>query len=78
MIYRVNGREVTEEEFFRNPSREVGEDFAVPGIVNPWPGGTNRYISGAAKFSGDPDGWCGTREEAVEKIKARGMVPFKV
>ena len=77
MIYRVNGREVTEKEFFEG-GREPGEDFAMPAISNPWPAGTQRYISGAADFSGDPNGWCQTREEAVEKIKKRGKVPFKV
>lgn len=76
MIYRRNGQKVTKQEFHEG-GRQPGEDFAVAGISNPWPAGTQRYISGAADFSCDPNAYCGTMMEAEEKIKKRGKVPFR-
>jgi hypothetical protein len=41
-----------------------------------WPAGTQRYISGAARFSNDPQAWCSTMKEAEEKIRRRGLTPI--
>ena len=40
-------------------------------VISDWPIG-GRYVSGAAKYSGDPDGFCPSRSDAIEKIKRRG------
>lgn len=71
MIYRVNGKRVSEEEFTKG-SRGID---GMPGTMIRWPANRNRYISGAARFSNDPQAWCGSMEEAKEKIKRRGCEP---
>lgn len=44
-----------------------------PGVQMGWPT-EGRYVSGAARFSKDPEAYCMTRHDAEEKIKRQGKV----
>lgn len=35
------------------------------------------YYAGVARFQGDPEAFCGSAEEAIEKAKRNGRVPIK-
>ena len=56
--------------------KEVIESGKSPSLGRSWPLG-GRYVSGAARFSKDPEAWCSTRREAEEKIKRQGKVVLK-
>jgi len=68
--YYYNGKELSQEEFKRLPSRG---DISLKrlGLRTGWPAG-GRYVSGAARFENDPQAYCVTRQEAIEKIKRQG------
>ena len=56
-------------------NRMAGRVVSLVGTRIRWPAGTQRYISGAAQYVGDPEGYCGSMNEAAEKIRRQGKVP---
>ena len=50
---------------------EILRSKQAPGMRLRWPN-EGRYVSGVAKYSGDPGGFCSTRHEALEKAKQQG------
>jgi hypothetical protein len=52
---------------------EILKEKKAPGVKSNWPT-EGRYVSGLAEYSGDPNAFCLTREDAEEKRKRQGKV----
>ena len=50
---------------------EILRSKQAPGVRVRWPT-AGRMVSGLAKYPGDPDAFCSTKNEAYEKAKKQG------
>lgn len=54
--------------------KEILESHKAPGVRMGWPI-AGRYVDAVADRPGDPNGFCSTKREAIEKAKRKGLKP---